>query len=234
MATLIANLPPELRNMLYEYIVVDHGHAIMLPSIPTLLQVNHQLREEAGAIFFRMNTFAMHFWAEGALTRHWPMPPRSTTKWVSMVGLERFSQIRWFYVCVRRSDMSWKIFDLILFARFDRSDLGFLGQFDRYVGIDKVDLQNGVIPLVPQSSLRIPLVAGASVPLRYLTDSMRRLFEVFRLWRSPVAARLCQISAAKHYPECKQQFARGLYEDVSMYGQRQVRQDYSQYRKDAL
>lgn len=55
----LLSLPPELRSIIWEYALYEHGVINITPSLkpPPLLQVSGQIREEAADLWLRANTF---------------------------------------------------------------------------------------------------------------------------------------------------------------------------------
>lgn len=57
----LLGLPPELRNMVYEYVLSSvttcYISKFTRPHKPGLLQVNHQIREEAGLMYYHLSNF---------------------------------------------------------------------------------------------------------------------------------------------------------------------------------
>lgn len=73
----LLGLPPELRNMVYEYVLSSAGTTCIVSSTnklqkPGLLQVNRQIREEANLRYHALSDFQPILTANTAhLTRKW-------------------------------------------------------------------------------------------------------------------------------------------------------------------
>lgn len=61
------SLPPEMRNMIYRYALVE-GDIFMDPTMtqPAVLQLNRQIRSEAKQIYYQENNFYWALWANNA------------------------------------------------------------------------------------------------------------------------------------------------------------------------
>lgn len=88
LASRLLSLPPEIRNMIYRFVLVEgniHMRPGNIPEQPGLLQVNTQIRRETLRTYYQENHFNWHIWAFDA---------RECISWCQSSSDRRYSSIR--------------------------------------------------------------------------------------------------------------------------------------------
>ena len=90
----LLSLPPEIRNIIYRYALVQNGDIIIRPPTlpapdqPSLLQVNRQIRAEARGIYYHENRFVCTIWSfDAAAVIKWQTSINAYAKVNPQIGL---------------------------------------------------------------------------------------------------------------------------------------------------
>ena len=189
------SLPPELRNTVYEYVLVNGERSLVLPEAPALFHVSKQIRRESTDIYFRLNTFVLplesncRFEFEPYKKEHSVNVtiPKRTWQWIQMTGGYFLPRVRTFLVSLHRglhfAVPQCHIFEIDFTENFGKFELHYFGIFLPAEGYARYTADAGIYQLNPQVYRQLKSIAGNPGTRRLHRSDLLLLLRAFGGWR---------------------------------------------------